>query len=204
MKSWIYATMVVATAAFIGCDGGSSSSSTGGGGTSTGGTGTGGTSTGGMSTGGMSTGGGGTSTGGTGTGGTSTGGTSTGGSGGGGNGGSGGGTMTDCTTLPTLAECESCFAMEYPVGSMLYGGLITCITCSACYTACDGMGAGCPMPPVQDACDDDGTGTVECGDNTSGCTQCSLGGSCSDELGACQQNPACLDFAGALQGCPQN
>lgn len=181
MKSWIYAVMVVTAAALAGCSSGTSGGTGGEGGSGDGGTGGEGgtpmmttTTTGMMTT-------------------TSTGMT----------------TMppVDCTAEATFSDCANCFAEEYPDGAMLYNEVVVCAFCTGCYTTCDGASLGCPSaPPMKDACDTEDMPDEMACDNAqmTGCVSCALGSTCQTQLVTCQQSPDCIDFANAIQTCPQN
>ena len=110
----------------------------------------------------------------------------------------------DCTAEADFAACANCFAEEYPDGATLYNGLVECVICTACYTSCDGAGSGCPMPPaMKDMCDTaDMADPMACGDTMAGCIACAFGGTCVPQLGECQNNAECVDFANAIGDCP--
>lgn len=174
MKCWIYAVMLVAAGAMMGCSSGGSGSANGGnggdGGSDGGNGGAGGNPTTTVTTGGMTT-------------------TTT--------------SQKNCADEATFADCASCFATDYPMGAELYDALVGCLACTACYTACNGAMVGCPMPPAMpDACDVDGEVCGADMNPATGCTKCALMGTCADEYSACGMSQECQVFAQSLAQCP--
>jgi hypothetical protein len=102
---------------------------------------------------------------------------------------------SDCTTCIDSQSCQACNLMKYDAGVALLNDYGDCVSCTACYQACQGATLGCSMPPpTQDPCD-----MGQC----STCDTCaSTGtGTCAAKKTACDNNASCSALFNALQLC---
>ena len=106
--------------------------------------------------------------------------------------------------MPDFQSCAQCEQMNHQAGAMVYNDLVMCVICDECYTTCDGATAGCPSAPaMKGTCDGAAADMTACTAKMTGCQDCSLAGSCKPKLDACQMDQDCVDFATAIQACPQ-
>jgi hypothetical protein len=104
-----------------------------------------------------------------------------------------------------------CEEGNHPQGAQVFNDLLDCVYCTACYTVCDGMTAGCAAAPTSmDACDKStpdpmGPGCIDTTANpATGCIPCAEGGTCKPKVDACKASSDCVAFNNALQACPTN
>ena len=106
----------------------------------------------------------------------------------------------DCTKCVDYNSCFNCLAGKFPAGSQIWIPWGNCVTCTACYTACDGMVAGCASAPAMtDPCDT-GTGQAAC----TACVTCADQGTCKTLNDNCNASPDCLQFDTLQAMCPLN
>jgi hypothetical protein len=115
------------------------------------------------------------------------------------NGGASGGTcsaplsLSGCGSCESQTGCEACASTFDAAGVDAYNQVLECVSCTACYTTCQGSApnSGCTgAPPTTDACDTGTPGASAC----STCQTCASTGTCQSEITACKAIPACVDL----------